>query len=110
MAISPEQAFVEGLKRAAAALGTPVDRVTVSYPPSASQGDLASPLCFELARAARKPPRALAEALVAANAVGGGIARVEAAGGGYVNAFLDRGRCLADWLLARPSTVAPSPG
>ena len=66
----------------------------------AAQGDLASAVCFDLARTARKPPRALAEALVAAFVPGDGIVRLEAAGSGYVNAFLDRPNCLRDWLAA----------
>ena len=100
MSSSPEREFEDGLRKAAQAIGaTPPEKIVVSYPPSAAQGDLASAICFEMARTARKPPRALAEALVAAYPAGGAIHRVEAAGGGYVNAYFDRRACLPAWLL-----------
>jgi arginyl-tRNA synthetase len=105
---SPEQTFREGLKAAAASCGLTVETVPIAYPPSAAQGDLASPICFDLARLARKPPRALAEAIVAAYVPGGGIARVEPAGSGYVNAFLDRPQCLKDWLGRGEGASVPS--
>jgi arginyl-tRNA synthetase len=104
---SPEREFEDGLRAAASAIGASApERVTISYPPSAAQGDLASAICFEMARTARKPPKVLAEALVAAYPAGGAIHHVEAAGGGYVNAYFDRRACLGAWLVdpraARP--------
>ncbi len=97
---SPERVFQEALRAAVSkALGIEPPSIPVSYPPSASQGDLASPLCFELARTARKPPRALAEVVARAFEPGNGIDRVEVAGGGYVNAFFDRNAFLRLWLL-----------
>jgi len=96
---SPEREFEDGLRSAARAIGCPApEKVAISYPPSAAQGDLASAVCFELARTARRPPRALAEALVQAYEPGGAIHRVEAAGAGYVNAYFDRRACLSAWL------------
>jgi arginyl-tRNA synthetase len=97
---SPERDFEAGLRHAADVIGlAPPDRITISYPPSAAQGDLASALAFEMARTARKPPRAIAESLAAAFPRGGAIDRVEAAGAGYVNAYFDRRACLTSWLL-----------
>ena len=97
---SPESSFVLAVRDAARdAFGVELDRVPVTYPPSASQGDLASPVCFDLARTLRRPPRAIAETLAAAMRTASGIARVEAAGGGYLNAFLDRTAFLRRWLL-----------
>ncbi len=109
---TPEQEFEAGLRAAAAeVVGEPPARVPLAYPPSAAQGDLASPLCFELARTARRPPRALAEAIVAAFRPRAGIARVEVAGGGYVNAFLDRTAYLRLWLGSDPASApAADPG
>src|SRR5580692_2988220 len=54
-------------------------------------GEAASPVCFELAKRLKKAPRAIAQEI--ANAIGAveGIARVEVAGGGYLNAYFDRG-------------------
>src|SRR6185295_299754 len=53
-------------------------------------GDMALPLAMELARKLRRPPRQIAEEIAAALRSLAGVARVEAAGAGYVNLFLDR--------------------
>src|SRR5690348_18025166 len=53
-------------------------------------GESASPLCFELAKRLKKPPRALAQEIANSLPPIEGIARVEVAGGGYLNAFFDR--------------------
>ena len=105
---SPESAFKDGLKKAAAACGLAVDSVPIAFPPSAAQGDLATPLCFDLARTARKAPRSLAEAIVAAYVPGGGILHVEAAGSGYINAYFDRAACLSEWVTSARALPAPT--
>ena len=97
---TPERAFQEGLQAAAAAVGLSIDEVPIAYPPSAAQGDLATPICFDLARSARRAPRILAESLVAAFPATPGIARVEAAGNGYINAFVDRPATFSSWLAS----------
>jgi arginyl-tRNA synthetase len=107
---SPERAFQDALRRAAEACGFTIGDVPVAYPPTAAQGDLASAVCFDLARSARRPPRALADALVAAFVPGDGIVRLEAAGSGYVNGFLDRPACLRAWLVADRSPREVSGG
>jgi arginyl-tRNA synthetase len=107
---SPERGFQDALRRAAEACGLAVGDIPVAYPPTAAQGDLASAVCFDLARTARKSPRALAEALVAAFVPGHGIVRLEAAGSGYVNGFLDRPGCLKAWLVADRSPRPASGG
>ena len=104
---SPETALQDRLRAAASLAGLSVDAVPIAYPPTAAQGDLASPVCFDLARTARKAPRALAEVLVANFVPGDGIARVEAAGNGYVNAFLDRSACLRRWLVEEQAPREP---
>jgi arginyl-tRNA synthetase len=53
-------------------------------------GEVASPLCFELAKRLKKPPRALAQEIANSLKPIQGVARVEVAGGGYLNAFFDR--------------------
>src|SRR5438105_13551443 len=63
----------------------------VEVPPNRALGDLAVPVAFQLARALRKPPRAIAQEL--AGAVDGaipGVTRVVAAPNGYLNLYLDR--------------------
>src|SRR6266446_6369770 len=53
-------------------------------------GEAASPVCFELAKRLKKAPRMIAQEI--ANALGrvAGIAKVEVAGGGYLNAYFER--------------------
>ncbi len=105
-----ERLFCEAIRSAARrALDLDPDNVPLTYPPSPDLGDLATPVCFELARVARKPPRKLAEAIAEAFEPGGGIARIEVAGGGYLNAFLDRTTLLREWLRADPAAVAAQP-
>jgi arginyl-tRNA synthetase len=97
--LSPERSFQDGIRRAAAkAVGTAPETIPLTYPPSAELGDLATPVCFELAKSARKPPRELAQRIVEAFEPGGDISRVEVAGPGYINAFLDRERLIRHWL------------
>ena len=64
--------------------------IVVERPPKLSMGEAASPLCFELAKQLKKPPRALAQEIANSLKPIPGIARVEVAGGGYLNAFFDR--------------------
>ena len=105
--VDPERSLREGLKRAAASLGVELADVPLTYPPQAELGDLASPISFELARVLRRPPAVIAASLVAAFEPGSGIARVESAGGGYVNAFFDRQMFLGAWLSGREVRVDP---
>ncbi len=55
-------------------------------------GELATPIAFELARKLRKAPKMIAAEIVAALGHLEGFAGFEAAGSGYINARLDRGR------------------
>ncbi len=64
--------------------------VVTERPPKLSMGEAASPVCFELAKRLKKPPRALAQEIANSLKPVAGIARVEVAGGGYLNAFFDR--------------------
>jgi arginyl-tRNA synthetase len=107
---NPERSFRESIRRAAAEVGLHPKRIPLSYPPAANLGDLATPVCFDLARTARRPPRALAEAIVAAFEPGHGIARVEAAAAGYINAFLDRQAYLEHWLRVGMSAASEASG
>ena len=65
--------------------------VVLERPPKIEMGEAASPVCFELAKRLKKAPRMIAQEI--ANSFGKvpGIARVEVAGGGYLNAYFDRG-------------------
>ena len=64
--------------------------IVTERPPKLAMGETASPLCFELAKRLKKAPRALAQEIANALPPIVGIARVEVAGGGYLNAFFDR--------------------
>src|SRR6476646_9362669 len=58
--------------------------------PKIECGELATPVAFELARQLKKAPRAISEELIARTGKIDGIDRMEAAGAGYINFFLDR--------------------
>lgn len=90
--------------------------VTTERPPRLVMGEVASPVCFELAKRLKKPPRALAQEIANSLKPIEGVARVEVAGGGYLNLFLDRaaffraaceeaGRQTAGAELSRPQSA-----
>ena len=62
----------------------------VEVPPNRALGDLGVPVAFQLARALRKPPRAIAQELAGALDKPRGIDRIVAAPNGYLNLYLDR--------------------
>jgi arginyl-tRNA synthetase len=64
--------------------------IVTERPPRLAMGEAASPVCFELAKRLKKPPRALAQEIANSLPPIEGVARVEVAGGGYLNAFFDR--------------------
>jgi arginyl-tRNA synthetase len=64
--------------------------VLTERPPKLAMGEAASPVCFELAKRLKEAPRLLAQEIANSLAPIDGIARVEVAGGGYLNAFFDR--------------------
>ena len=64
--------------------------VVLERPPKLEMGEAASPLCFELAKRLKKAPRMIAQEIANSLPKIPGIARVEVAGGGYLNAYFDR--------------------
>ena len=62
----------------------------IEVPPTRALGDLAVPVAFQLARALRKAPTAIAQELADAIGTIPGIARIVAAPNGYLNLYLDR--------------------
>ena len=64
--------------------------IVLERPPKLAMGEAASPLCFELAKQMRKPPRALAQEIANSLKPVPGVARIEVAGGGYLNFFFVR--------------------
>jgi arginyl-tRNA synthetase len=64
--------------------------IVLNQTPKIEFGELATPVPFELARQLKKPPRVIAEELIAKTGKIDGIERMEAAGAGYINFYLDR--------------------
>src|SRR5215467_1590456 len=64
--------------------------IVLERPPKIEMGEAASPVCFELAKRLKKAPRLIAQEIAANLGKVPGIARVEVAGGGYLNAYFDR--------------------
>ena len=67
-----------------------VENIPLETPPDLKFGELATPIAFELARKLRKAPKVIAQEIVQALGVPRGFAGFEIAGGGYINAKLDR--------------------
>ena len=70
-------------------------KISTELPPRLEMGEAATPVCFELAKKLKKAPRALAQEIVASIGPIVGVSRIEVAGGGYLNVFLDRGAFVA---------------
>jgi arginyl-tRNA synthetase len=77
----------------------------VEDPPKIEFGEYAFPLAFELARKLRKPPRKIAEEIVAGIGPIEGFERLEVAGAGYINAHVDR----AEFAAALVKDALPKP-
>jgi len=71
--------------------GHAVDRVVLQAPPRLAMGDLATPLCLELAKALKRKPRELAEAMVNGLQLPMFVQSVTVEGAGYLNFRFDRG-------------------
>lgn len=90
--MTPQEAVRAALLDAARAIGASADDAPFTLGPTRdpSHGDLATNLAMVLAKRLGRSPRAVAEALVAALALPPGVARkVEVAGPGFLNVFLE---------------------
>ena len=83
-------------------------KIVIEQPPRVELGEYALPLAFELAKKLRKPPRKIAEEIVAGIGPIDGFERLELAGAGYINARVKR-EYLAVALAAdeNPKTDVP---
>ena len=70
-------------------------QLVVEQPPRVDLGEYALPLSFDLAKRLRKPPRKIAEEIVAGLGAVEGFAKFEVAGAGYINARVNRGELAA---------------
>jgi arginyl-tRNA synthetase len=80
--------------------------VVTERPPRIEMGEVATPVCFELAKRLKRAPRQIAQEIAAELPPIEGVARVEVAGGGYVNFFFSR----ADFFKAAQEGAATTPG
>src|SRR5215831_12924829 len=90
-----------------------LDDIVSEIPPKTELGDLAFPIAFDLAKrikaatGEKKNPRELATKLAEGLTAMPGVARVEVAGAGYLNVFLDRAQIFAQ--LVNPQSQSPKP-
>lgn len=96
-----QQQLKERIRTAAREMfGVEVQQLNADTPPRPDLGDLAFPVCFELAKLVKQAtgekvaPRAIAEKLKPVLESGDEISRVEIAGAGYINVFFDRAKLL----------------
>jgi arginyl-tRNA synthetase len=86
-----------------------VEQVVVEQPPRVEMGEYALPLAFELAKKLRKPPRKIAEEIVAGLGDVPKFDKLEVAGAGYINARLNRGAVAASVMRdERPPSEIPA--
>jgi arginyl-tRNA synthetase len=80
-------------------------KIVVEQPPHVELGEYAMPLAFELAKKLRKAPRKIAEEIV--NSIGPieGFEKLEVAGGGYINARVNRAEMAAALLADQKPKV-----
>src|SRR5271157_1454429 len=83
--------------------------VVLDRPPKIEMGEAASPVCFELAKRLKKAPRIIAQEIATKLGKVQGVARIEVAGAGYLNAYFDRAAFWSDLSsLATPHSPLPS--
>jgi arginyl-tRNA synthetase len=84
--------------------------VVTERPPRIEMGEVATPVCFELAKRLKRAPRQIAQEIAVELPPIEGVARVEVAGGGYVNLYLSRAAFLASAVagaMATPPVAGP---
>ena len=73
-----------------------VTDVVLNQTPKLELGELATPVCFELAKKLKKAPKVVAGELIQALGEVPGVRKIELAGNGYINFFLNRAVVLRD--------------
>jgi arginyl-tRNA synthetase len=64
--------------------------VSTERPPRIELGELASPVCFDLAKRLKRAPRQIAQEIAVEIGAIPGISKIEVAGAGYLNVYFDR--------------------
>ena len=85
-------------------------KIVIEQPPKPEFGEFALPFSFELAKTLRRPPRKIAEEVVQKMPPIPGVARLEPAGAGYVNVFLDRRTAAAAAIAGESDAPSPAGG
>ena len=80
--------------------------IVTERPPRIEMGEIATPVCFELAKRLKRAPRQIASEIAAQLPPIEGVERVEVAGGGYVNLFFSRAAFLAS--VVKDAEAAPT--
>ena len=81
--------------------------IVLERPPKTEMGEAASPVCFELAKRLKKAPRQIAQEIQNSLPPVLGIAKVDVAGAGYLNAYFDRGQFWASAQSEAKKTTPP---
>ncbi|MBI2837612.1 MAG: arginine--tRNA ligase [Acidobacteria bacterium] len=84
--------------------------IAFEYPPNLSMGDLSIAAAFELAKQQKRKPREIATEIAGQMQGLAFVRRVDVAGGGYINLFLDRPAFLKRMLDPRSTEVGAGPG
>jgi arginyl-tRNA synthetase len=84
--------------------------IVTERPPKIEMGEAASPVSFELAKRLKRAPRQIAQEIASSLAPIEGIARVEVAGAGYLNAYFERANFLREVQHEAGSATAPGRG
>jgi arginyl-tRNA synthetase len=92
--VSVTERLTDGVKSALAAAGLPApEQCAWEVPRQGEHGDYATNVAMALARAARRAPRQIADAIVQHFPAMPEVSRLEVAGPGFLNVFLDPGWC-----------------
>jgi arginyl-tRNA synthetase len=83
--------------------------VVTERPPRIEMGEIATPVCFELAKRLRRAPRQIAQEIAAQLGPIDGVERVEIAGAGYVNLYFSRAAFLSATVAAAEAQPAGAP-
>ncbi len=84
--------------------------VVTERPPRIAMGEVATPVCFELAKRLKRAPRQIAQEIAAELPPIEGVDRIEVAGGGYVNLYFSRAAFLAAAIVGSAKDPdAPAP-
>jgi len=81
--------------------------IVTERPPKIEMGEAASPVSFELAKRLKRAPRQIAQEIAAGLAAVEGIAKVEVAGAGYLNAHFERANFLREVQHEAGAVAAP---